>query len=54
MAMRWQNDPAFVHWLLESRYAYRKGEKVVPYISDGLVLYCFEAWTAARELGVSQ
>jgi hypothetical protein len=53
--MKWQNDPDFVAWLLESQYAMRgpKG-KIEPYISDGLVLYCHEAWTAGKNHGVVQ
>lgn len=46
--MKWQNDSAFVKWLLDSRYARLDGKKVIPYISDGLVLYCYEAWCAAQ------
>ena len=48
MAMKWQKDTAFVQWLLDSQYAQSDGEKVIPYISDGLVLYCYEAWCAAQ------
>ena len=52
--MKWQNDPDFVSWILRSKYAKRgpKG-KIEPYISDGLVLYCHEAWTVGKNHGVA-
>lgn len=53
MAKRWESDAAFVGWLLASRYAERKGDKVVPYLTGGVVLYLWEAWTAARALGAT-
>ena len=46
--MKWQTDPGFVEWLLASEYAEMRDEKVYPYLSGGCVLYCYEAWQAAR------
>ena len=50
-AKRWQDDVAFTQWLLASRYARQEGDKVVPYLTGGVVLYLHEAWTAGRALG---
>lgn len=49
--MRWQNDAGFVAWLLRCRYAEVDNGKVRPFLSDGLVLYCFEAFLEGRRTG---
>jgi hypothetical protein len=46
--MKWQADTAFVGWLLEAGYAEMRDGKVYPFLSGGVVLYCFEAWTVGR------
>lgn len=51
--MRWQNDAQFVDWLVSSEYAARRQGKVVPYISDGLVIYCWEAFLAGRQAALA-
>jgi hypothetical protein len=53
MAKQWQNDEAFTRWLVLSRYARQEGGKVVPYLTGGVVLYMWEAWSAGQALGVT-
>ena len=49
MAMKWQKDTTFVQWLLDSQYAEMRDGKIYPYLTDGCILYCYEAWNAGKE-----
>lgn len=42
--MKWQYDKPFVTWLLGQSYAEEKGNKIIPFVSLGLVLYMYEAY----------
>ena len=53
MVKQWQNDEAFTRWLVSSRYARQEGGKVVPYLTGGVVIYMWEAWTAGRQVVVA-
>ena len=47
-ARRWQDDKAFVDWLVSQEYAYLEADKVKHHFTGaGVVLYMHEAWTAA-------
>ena len=50
--MKWQNDDAYTDWLVEQEYAVVKGDTIFPYLSNGVVLYMHEAWTAGRQEAV--
>jgi len=49
-AKRWQDDRAFVAWLVGQRYASMapagQDAQVQPYLSLGSMLYLYEAWQA--------
>lgn len=47
--MKWQDDPVFVGWLLEARYAVKKGGELRPYLSLGLILYMYEAFQLGKQ-----
>ncbi len=46
---RWRKDKGFVSFLLAQEYVVREGEKLKPNLADGVILYMFESWIAARE-----
>jgi len=46
---RWRKDKGFVSFLLAQEYIVREGEKLKPSLTDGVILYMFESWVAARE-----
>jgi len=46
---RWRKDKGFVSFLLAQEYIVREGEKLKPSLADGVILYMFESWVAARE-----
>lgn len=47
---RWQDDTRFVAWLIKKQYAYKLSDRIVTHFSgDGIVLYMYEAWCAAKE-----
>jgi len=50
---RWQKDGAFCRWLIDAGYAYYdEKSNFKTHISDGLVIYMWEAWKAsARDQG---
>jgi hypothetical protein len=58
---KWQDDKAFVAWLVSQQYAYPEGDKLKHHFGgDGIILYMFEAWCAAlatqnkKLLGISR
>jgi hypothetical protein len=47
--IRWQEDEKFCKWLLSKRYA-EKGQKGIrPFLTNGVVLFMYEAWCARME-----
>tara|TARA_R110000744_G_scaffold285725_1_gene397086 strand:- start:643 stop:876 length:234 start_codon:yes stop_codon:yes gene_type:complete len=45
----WKNSSEpFQSWLVEMRYAEKKGGKIHAKISDGLIVYMWEAWQEAQ------
>jgi len=47
--VKWQEDTAFVDWLVQMNYARTKEGKIKPITSLGLVLYMYEAWSAGKD-----
>jgi hypothetical protein len=46
---RWQDDSGFVNWLLDVRYAEEAENKIKPFVSLGMVLYMYEAYSKGKE-----
>ena len=46
---RWQDDAGFVTWLLDVQYAEEAENKVKPFVSLGMVLYMYEAYSKGKE-----
>ena len=46
MAKRWQNDPAYVSWLVSMNYVHE--DKTLS-MSDGIYIYMWEAWVAGAK-----
>ena len=51
---RWQDDAAFVAWIVGEGYAVRDdaGALTHQFKGDGVVLYMHEAWSAARDAAI--
>ena len=53
--LRWQDDRAFVAWLVSQQYAGQigliEGLEVKPYMTLGTMLYLHEAWLAGIQNG---
>ena len=46
--IRWQNDAAFVAWLLSQEYIREENSKIHCCMSGGIYLYMYEAWRATQ------
>jgi len=46
---KWQDDEAFVQWLLEQQYAEKRDDKLHSFLSGGVVLYMHEAWSTGKQ-----
>lgn len=44
MAKTWKNDGAFCRWIIAKQYAEFKNGKISPYMTEGQVIYMWEAW----------
>jgi len=54
MAARWQDDEAFVCWLLAMGYASQTEKGLRPYLSAGAVIYMFEAYLYGKKCCAAQ
>jgi len=45
---RWRKDKGFVSFLLAQEYCVREGEKLKPNMTEGMIIFMFESWVAAR------
>ena len=46
---RWQEDKKFCGWLIGMRYAEKGPKAPEPFLSNGVVLFMYEAWCARME-----
>lgn len=46
---RWRKDKGFVSFLLAQEYCVREEEKLKPNMTEGVIIFMFESWTAARQ-----
>ncbi len=50
---RWRDDQDFCEWMIATRYGRKTEGAVTPSLSDGAVLYMWEAFQAGKSLSAS-